>query len=674
LQKTFNVGILAHVDAGKTTITENLLFLGGAIRKKGSVDSGSAITDSLEIEQKRGISVRSATVSFQWNSQTINLIDTPGHADFSAEVERVLRVLDGVVLVVSAVEGIQAHTFTLWQACQDLDIPVLVFVNKVDRAGSDYEGLINALKKEFKVNPVPVYGTVNEGLSSANIIPLWNADDQDISSDNQLLKNEALESIADYDEEILERYLEDLPIKNEDVLLAAKRLIAPQFKQTVDGQKKIVPVFTGVAKSAIGIEALLNGIIEFLPAAKQDTSHEASALVFKIEHDKTAGRLAHIRLFSGVIHSKDSIYNDSQKKDIKLGLVQKVYTTKQEIIGTLKAGDIGVITGLQDVNAGDILGSPEGIKQSRLLQTPVITTQVKPIENSDYNDLGKALQIINSEDPALDFKWYKSEREMHLRMMGPMQIEVLESILQNRFGIDVEVSDPAIIYKETPITSAEGYVRYWMPKPCWAIMTFLIEPGPRGSGITYESSVRQSDIHKKYQNEIEKTIPKALEQGIKGWEVTDIKISLIEGSDHEMHSRPGDFALATPMGILRGLENAGTTLLEPILDFEIKAGEEALGRITGELTQMRAQFANPTFEDGQFTLKGKIPAATSIHYSIQLSSTTGGKGRLIFKSSSYDVCPEGEGAEKEFIGVNPLNESQWILHRRGAYKADERKL
>lgn len=674
MQKTFNIGILAHVDAGKTTITENLLFLGGAIRKKGSVDSGSAITDNLAIEKERGISVRSATVSFQWKGHTINLIDTPGHADFSAEVERVLRVLDGVVLVISAVEGIQAHTFTLWQACQDLDIPVLVFVNKIDRAGSDYEGVISALKKEFKINPFPIYGTSEEGLPDADIIPLWEENQQESGPDNKLLKEEALELIADYDEEILERYLEDLVIKDDEILLKATQLISQQFTQPPDGLKKIIPIFTGAAKSAIGIEALLNGISTFLPVAQQDADQEVSALVFKIEHDKTVGRLAHIRMFSGVIHSKSSIYNHSQKKEVKLGLVQKTYTTKQEIIGTLAAGDIGVVTGLQDVSAGDILGIPGGIKKSRLLHTPVMTAQVKPIESKDYNDLGKALQVINSEDPALDFKWYKSEREMHLRMMGPMQMEVLEAMLQTRFGINVEVSDPAIIYKETPLTAAEGYVRYWMPKPCWAIMTFLIEPGPRGSGITYESRVRQSDIHKKYQNEIEKTIPKALEQGIKGWEVTDIKISLIEGSDHEMHSRPGDFVLATPMGVLRGLDNAGTTLLEPVLDFEIKAPEETLGRIAGDLTQMRAQFANPTFEDGQFTLTGKVPAATSMHYSIQLSSTTGGKGRLIFKSSSYDVCPEGEGTIKEFKGVNPLNESQWILHRRGAYKADERKL
>lgn len=547
-------------------------------------------------------------------------------------------------------------------------------MNKIDRAGSNYEGVLNALRKEFKIHPFPVYGTLNEGLSHADIVPLWHNNHQDHHSDHQLIKNETLELIADYDEEILQRYLEDLPIKDEEVLLIAKQLIAQQFNPTIDEQKKIVPVFTGVAKNTIGIEELLNGIIDFLPAAQQDIDQEVSALVFKIEHHKTEGRLAHIRLFSGVLHSKDNVYNDSQKKEVKLGLVQKIYTTKQEIIGTLKAGDIGVITGLKAIQAGDILGSPEGIKQNRLLHTPVITTQVKPIENKDYNDLGKALQIIHSEDPALDFKWYKSEREMHLRMMGPMQIEVLETILQTRFGIEVEVSDPAIIYKETPTTSAQGYVRYWMPKPCWAIMTFLIEPGPRGSGITYESNVRQSDIHKKYQNEIERTIPKALEQGIKGWEVTDIKISLIEGSDHEIHSRPGDFVLATPMGILRGLDNAGTTLLEPILDFEIKAPEETLGKIAGELTQMRAQFANPTFDDGKFTLKGKVPAATSMHYSIQLSSTTRGKGRVIFKLSSYAICPEGEGAVRAFKGVNPLDESQWILHRRGAFKADERKL
>lgn len=664
MAQIYNIGVLAHVDAGKTTITENLLFLSGAIRNMGSVDKGSAITDSLSIEQQRGISVRSATVSFHWKDQQINLIDTPGHADFSAEVERVLRVLDGAILVVSAVEGVQAHTFSLWEALRDLEIPTIIFVNKIDRAGADLESAINDIKKELRCYPVPIYAPLNEGEQDANITPIWEPG-SNTSEEIDILKNIGIESLAEFDEDMLEHFMEETEPAGDQIITITKRHCHPS---------KAVPVLTGIAKNSIGIDSLLDAVLQFLPPAPQNLDAELSALVFKIEHNKTDGRLAHIRLFGGQLKSKDAVINKTLDQENKIGLVQKFFTNKPEITGAVKAGDIGVISGLSSVRAGDILGSGEGIKKSHQIHIPVLTTQVKPELDKDYAALAEALQIIDSEDPSLEFKWFKSEKEMHLNMMGPMQIEILTAVLKERFGITATFEEPTVIYKETPTNTAEGFVRYWMPKPCWAIMKFLIEPGEIGSGVVFESKVRTSDVHQKYQNEVERTIPKSLEQGIKGWEVTDLKITLIEGEDHEVHSRPGDFILATPMGIMRGLENAGTTLLEPILDFEIKAPEETLGNIAGELTRMRAQFGNPEFEDGRFTLKGTIPAATSMNYSIQFNSTTGGKGRIIYQFSGYAPCPEGEGETREYKGVNPLNESQWILHRRGAFKAEERKM
>lgn len=662
MRPIFNIGILAHVDAGKTTITEHLLYLGGAIRNLGSVDKGSAITDSLSIEQQRGISVRAATVSFQWKDVQINLIDTPGHADFSAEVERVLNVLDGAILVVSAVEGVQAHTFALWEALKELEIPTLVFVNKIDRAGADFETVLSDLQKELHCSPVPVILPVSEGTNEANIEV---ALESSFFSQDSSIRTLGLENLAEFDEAIMEKYLEEQELTNDEIKGAINANTTPE---------KIVPVFCGIAKNGIGMEELLNGVINFLPPATVNDQAPLSALVFKIEHHKTDGRLAHIRIFEGLLNSKDSVYFPSHEKEIKIGLAQKFFTSKPEITGKIEAGDIGVISGVPDINAGDILGSGKGIKEQHSLHIPVLTTLVKPELDKDYAALAKALQIINSEDPSLDFKWYKEEKELHLKMMGPMQIEIITALLQERFGIPATFEDPTVIYKETPAKKAEGYVRYWMPKPCWAIMNFLIEPGPLGSGIIYESTVRTSDIHQKYQNEVERTIPKALEQGIQGWEVTDIKITLIEGEDHDIHSRPGDFVLATPMGIMKGLDEAGTNLLEPILNFEIKAPEESLGTITSHLTKMRATFGTPQFETGRFILKGTVPVATSMNYSIQFNSSTGGKGRLVFHFAGYAPCPEGEGRAREYKGVNPLNESQWILHRRGAFKAEERKM
>lgn len=664
MQPIYNIGILAHVDAGKTTITENLLHLGGATRTLGSVDKGSAVTDNLSIEQQRGISVRAATVSFPWKNCQINLIDTPGHADFSAEVERVLSVLDGAIMVVSAVESVQAHTFALWEALRDLQVPTLIFVNKIDRAGADFEGVLNDLQQDLRCSPVPILLPENEGTNEAVITDAWSNQDN-FSETFPNLMSSAIENLADFDDTIMEKYLDDKELSAREIFNAIIQHSSPG---------KIVPVFFGVAKNGIGMEELLNGVIQFLPSSQQKTEAPLSAMIFKIEHHKTEGQLAHVRIFEGQLASKDQVINSTKARESKIGLVLKFFTGKPEITGQINAGDIGVISGLTGAEAGDILGSGNGIKKHPSLNIPVLTTLVKPELEKDYASLSEALQILNSEDPALDFKWYKEEKEMHLKMMGPMQMEVLSALLKERFGIAAIFQEPNVIYRETPASTAEGFVRYWMPKPCWAIMKFLLEPGEAGSGIVFESRVRTSDIHQKYQNEVQRTIPKALEQGIKGWEVTDIKITLIEGEDHEIHSRPGDFVLATPMGVMKGLEKAGTTLLEPILNFEIKAPEETLGNITGDLVKMRATFGTPEFMDGWFILKGTVPVATSMNYSIQFNSVTGGKGRLIFHFSGYKPCPEGEGQVRPFKGVNPLNESQWILHRRGAFKAEERKM
>ena len=656
-----NIGILAHVDAGKTTITENFLFLSGATRQRGSVDTGSAITDHLEVERQRGISVRSACVSFEWQHHLVNLLDTPGHIDFSAEVERVLRVLDGAIVVLSAVEGVQAHTVTIVETLLEMKIPFVFFINKIDREGADFEGVLQDIKKDLKVVPIPLFAPLNEGSKEAGIFSYW---ETDLPPHLQSLHHQITESIIELDDQLMLDYLDENPISKADLWKSAEQNIH---------QQKLIPLIAGAAKNEIGMGELLDAVIKYLPAAKREESRPLSALVYKVEHDKLYGRLAHIRVFEGIIHAKEIVSFPIQKKEKKIGLTKKISLNKLEDVNGIKAGEIGLITGVSDIYAGDILGNPGPIPPEKTLQQPVMTVQVIPHNMSDYNALSHALQILDSEDPSLSLKWYKDEYEFHIQIMGPIQTEILKDQLAKRFNVQATFQDPVVIYKERPLKKAEGYVRYWMPKPCWAIMTFLIEPGEIGSGVVYTSKVRQSDIHLKYQNEVKRTIPRALKQGIKGWEVTDIKITLISGEDHVMHSKPGDFVLATPMGIMRGLEAAGTELLEPILAFTIKAPEEYLGKIASDLTRMRAHFANPAFEQGIFTLHGTVPAATSLDYSIKLSSVTSGRGRIHLKMHGYAPCPKGEGVAREYKGVNPLDESKWILHQRGAYKAEERE-
>ncbi len=656
---TKNIGILAHVDAGKTTLTENFLFLSGQTRQKGSVDDGSAITDSMSVEQQRGISVRSTAVIIPWKDQTINVLDTPGHVDFSSEVERVLRVLDGAIVVLSAVEGVQAHTVTLVNILQEMGIPFIFFVNKMDRDGASFEFVLEAVQKDFGINLLPINCPIDEGTGQTSIVDFWNE-----SHKYSELKNQIIEHIVTCDDDLLERFLEEQP-------LSGKIILEQGVKLVFDGV--LIPVLVGSAKNSLGVEALLDAVASYLPSPKQDTSLPFSALVYKVEHHKLHGRLAHIRVFDGQIKSKDTVFLPRNQETKNIGVTKKVRLDKLEDVSGLVAGDIGIITGVSDIYAGDILGAAGRIPPPTVLQNPVMAVQVIPENRQDYHALRQALQILDSEDPSLALKWYKESQEFHLKIVGPMQTEILENQILERFGILARFEEPTIIYKERPLTKAEGFVRYWMPKPCWAIMTFLIEPGELGSGVVYESKVRTSDVHKKYQNEIERTIPRALKQGIKGWEVTDLKITLIQGEDHEVHSRPGDFILATPMGILRGLEASGTEFLEPVLDFTIKAPEEMLGKVASDLMRMRARFGSPSFAAGYFSLDGVVPAATSLGYSIQLSSMTSGKGRLVFRFRGYEPCLDNEGVVRSYHGVCPLDEAKWILHQRGAYKADERE-
>lgn len=655
-----NIGILAHVDAGKTTITENFLYLANAIKAKGSVDAGSSISDSMSLEKERGISIRNASVSFQWKGCTINLIDTPGHADFSAEVERALSVLDGVILVVSAVEGVQAHTITLWESIKQIGTPCIVFINKLDRDGADFQEVFTGIQKELEAPIVPLY--IPEDDVDFGILSLFES--EILNPYGIQTKENSIEFIAEKDEEILEKYLNGETLSSE--------LLTNKIAQ-LTSTGELVPVFTGVAKLGIGIKELLDGVDDFLPYARNDSKGDPAGLVFKLDHDKALGKVAHIRLFSGMLKTRDIILNFSRGKEDKVAQIKKIYTNKMIDSSEILAGDIGIVTGLQSVKAGDILGNPDFVPGHVEMQKPVLTVQIKATNENQYPELAEALFLLNTEDPLLDFKWFKEEREMHLSLMGAVQIDILQSVLEQRFGILSEFSEPTVIFKETPAGAADGYIEYTMPKPCWAVIRFLVEPGPKGSGIDYSSKVGVNDIHRKYQNEIIKTIPKALVQGIKGWEVTDLKITMIAGEDHEIHSRPGDFILATPMGLLRALEKAGTNLLEPIYKFEIKAPEEFLGAIVSDLTKMRGVFLSPEFENENFTLEGTVPVSSSLKYHIRLSSLTAGKGRLRMVFAGYDDCPEEYGRTREYKGVNPLNTSQWILQKRGAFKADDRK-
>ena len=637
-----NIGILAHVDAGKTTITERMLELSGRIKTAGSVDKGTSVTDSLEIEKERGISVRSASVSLDWNDITINIIDTPGHIDFSAEVDRSLLALDCAILVVSAVEGVQAHTENLWSALEKLKIPTLIFINKTDRVGADVDAVIDEIKKEL----------------SQNVISL-----NDFSEFNDI-SDTIIEQIASADDILIEKYLNEKEISFSELQTTLKNNIR---------NRNLFPILSGSAKLNEGIKELLDAVTVLL-STEAIVNSELSGIVYKLHYDKQFGKMASVRLFSGSIKNRDLIKYGSQGKENKVTQIKKTYSRKLETINTLQAGDTALLCGLEDVIAGDIIGSnPELLKKLELckytgLSDPLLTVKLEPENDSDYSALVTAVKELSEEDPTLSFVWLKDERELHIKIMGKIQVEILESVFKQRFDLDVSFGDPIVIYKETPMKKGEGYDKYTMPKPCWAVVRFDIEPLERGQGVIYESKVGVDKIAAKYQNEIKATIDKALEQGIYGWQVTDLKITLIGEEDHVIHSRPGDFILATKLAMMDGLINTGCKLLEPILSFKITTPEESSGKIISSLIALRAEIGSPENIDGKIIIDGKIPVATSLDYLNTLNSITGGKGKYLTHFHGYQEISLELGKTIPYRGISPKDRSKYILKHRGAIK------
>ena len=644
-----NIGILAHVDAGKTSITENILFISGATKQLGQVDEGTSSTDFLEVEKKRGISVQSALTSFAWNDLTINLIDTPGHVDFLADLERNIRIIDAAILVISAVEGVQAHTETIWNSLRENNIPTLLFVNKIDRIGADTEQVIQEIKKELTENIILLQKPINEATNNCKIESCWNESFQDVT---------AIENLASTDIEILELFLEEKPIPFD--FLNSKLKTAFQTKT-------ICPILFGSAKLKIGITELLQALETYFPEPAETHNEKLSALVYKIEHDNKMGKIALVKVFSGHIKNREIVNIATTNKEEKVTQVQKILSNKYIDVGEVKAGDMAGLCGLSSVKAGDILGEKSHlIPKPVVIQNPLLTVQVVEENHKDYFALAEALQTLSEEDPSLNFEWIHDEKELNIKIMGWIQIEVLEHILESRFGIKTKIQEPTVIYKETPAKSGEGFARYWMPKPCWAIVKFKIEPAENGFGISYKSEVSVNKIHQKYQNEIERTIKSTLKQGIKGWEVTDLIITLIDGEDHEIHTKPGDFIIATPMAIMEGLTNTDTTLLEPLISFEIIASEDLLGAITSDITQMRGSFNSPELCNGKFVITGKLPVSTSLDFPIKLSSRSGGKAKIKTKFFGYQKCTDEQGIIQKFKGISPLDTAKYILKARKA--------
>lgn len=633
-----NIGVFAHVDAGKTTLSEHLLSHAGAIRSTGSVDSGTAHTDTLPVERRRGISVKATCVSFDYDNVQINLIDTPGHVDFSAEVERSLWALDAAVLVVCAVEGVQPQTEVLFSAMREQGVPVIFFLNKTDREGADPDRVLRQIHQQLSPNAV-------------------------LLSDNDAIT----ELVCDQDDELLTRYL-------------GGEVLAPELLQNslsaLSKQGEAYPVLCGSALRDEGITPLLDAIVDYFPEPKN--ADALCGVVFAAGQDKSLGRGAWVRLFGGALKNRDAIILPAgidpftgEKKTVQHKISQ-IHDVHGNSVGQLHAGEIGIIYGLGNIPIGHILGDsaelPRRVEPGRL-RTPLITVQAIPEKAEEMQALRLACEVLSGEDPLLQAQYVRSLNELHLRVMGTIQLEILEEVLKTRFDLNVRFTAPAIIYKETITECSEGFVAYTMPKPCWAVLKFQIEPGARGSGITFSSTVPVRKIMARYQHQVEQALPLALAQGRLGWQVTDVKITLIDGGHHLVHTHPLDFIVATPMAIQDGLRRGGSTLLEPILSVRFLLPGDCVGRVMSDVVTMRGEVLDSENDGDRVILNALIPVQTSLDYSVTLAGATGGRGAMSIKLHGYRACPQELGATAKRRSIDPLNSSKYILAARSALES-----
>jgi len=631
-----NIGIFAHVDAGKTTLSEQLLMHSGAIRRAGSVDEGTAHTDNLPVEQRRGISVKATCVSMDWRGTLINLIDTPGHVDFSAEVERSLWALDAAVVVVCAVEGVQPHTETLFHALKEQSIPTLFFLNKTDREGADVPRVLAQIQR----------------LLTPDAVLMADAD-------------AVTEFVCAQDDELLERYL-------------SGEEFAPEFIRSrlaaLTRQAAACPVYSGSALRDEGVIPLLDAMVDFLPEPVSGGG-DLCGVVFASTQDRVLGRGVWVRLYAGSLENRAPVTLPAGVDPLtgEEKLVQRKITQIRRVggsdAGSLTAGEIGVIYGLGDVKVGQVLGEeallPRRVEPGRL-RTPLITVQVIPEKPEDMQALRVACEALSAEDPLLQVRYAKALNELQLHVMGTIQLEIIQELLDTRFNMKVTFSKPAVIYKETIAKAASGFVAYTMPKPCWAIMRFEIEPAPRGSGVTFKSTVPVRDILLRYQHQVEQALPLALHQGRLGWQVTDVNITLVDGNHHQFHTHPLDFIVATPWGIQDGLQRGGSTLLEPILETRFLLPPDCVGRVMSDVALMRGEVTHTETDEDRVLMTALIPVATSVDYAATLASATSGRGSMSVKLHGYRDCPLELGATAARRSVDPLDTSKYILAARSA--------
>lgn len=642
--KILNIGVLAHVDAGKTTLTEQFLYRAGITKQAGSVDYGNTLTDSMEIEQKRGISVKSAAISFTVDDLKVNLIDTPGHADFISEVEHSLSIMDAAILVISAVEGVQSQTKILMETLEGHQIPTILFLNKIDRVGADYKKVYDTIKTSLTENICEMNEVINEGTSAAEI--------KQMNPETA----EWIETLALNDEELFNDFANDRTISND-------RLIKELQRKTKKGL--VYPLFTGSAAKGIGMKQLFSSLEAFSPVTFSSDlkANPLSGVVYKVMKNTSGTQDAFVRIFDGKIHIRDEApvtSQDGEYSKVKLKHLQCLKDGKQLSVDSIEAGDMAVLSETA-LKVGDVIGTPSEKTDFFTFHNPPMQVQISA-KHSEDRTLHLALTDLTSEDPFLQYVQDPNTKENIIHIFGEIQQEILAETLKTQYGIEVSFSSPIVICKEQPISIGEAVEHMDRKKNLfWGTVGFRVEPGDEGSGLQYRLAVELGSLPLSFQKAIKETVMEVLQEGLYGWNVTDIIVTLTHTAYESAITTAKDFRGLVPLVLMNALKNAGTNVYEPVNAAHLTLPEFSLSKVLARLSVLGGSFEEPQFQKEVVHVNGVIPVRYSGLLESGLHSLTSGEGTMSVRPAGYikidNNIPKGKRKQP-----NPLNRTEYLLY------------
>ncbi|MBI3312320.1 MAG: elongation factor G [Candidatus Omnitrophica bacterium] len=675
LERTRNIGIVAHIDAGKTTTTERILFYTGRIHRIGEVDEGTTTTDWMVQEQERGITITAAAITTFWKDYRFNIIDTPGHVDFTIEVERSLKVLDGCVVIFDAVSGVESQSETVWRQADRYHVPRMCYINKMDRLGADFYGTYNQIVDRLGAMPAPMQIPIGSESNFIGAIDLLNEQalvwtdpagtvietrpiPPEMAEKAKEWRHTLIEKVGEADDKIMEKYIHEQPISVEELKTAIRRATIAN---------KLVPVYCGASARNKGVQPVLDAVCDFLPSpldippikgTNPDTGKEEerptdpsaplSALAFKLMSDPFVGKLTFVRVYSGVLRSGNYYFNANKGEQERIGKLVRMHANKQEIVKEVSAGDIAAAVGLKETKTGETICDKEHpiLLEGMVFPEPVVSLAIEAETKMDQDKLGMAMNRLQEEDPTFRVKYNSETAQTIIAGMGELHLEVLIDRMKREFKVNTKVGPPQVAYKETitkKVSEVHGkFIQQSGGRGQYGHVVFDVEPGERGSGVVFTSKIVGGSIPKEFISAVKQGVMESAQGGVMaGYPLIDVSVTLVDGSYHDVDSSEMAFKIAGSIGLKEAIKQAGPIFLEPIMKLEVVVPEEYLGEVIGDLNSRRCRILEMGQRANVKVVRGEVPLSEMFGYATIVRSLTQGRGSFSMEPLAYQQVPAG---------------------------------